>query len=194
MVYLPISIGYRNCYQQYMSRLGYNVSTKPNGAIVVEEVGDDEDNHNEYVSFTTYCRKWKKDYPQLKVSRPVEDICQYCYVFAHRHRYLANHSLTDTCIEFDDDGCAWLNPYKMVEMWKNYGPHVPSEHRDNILYQRPPDSVMAVVKMERGERAVFRQRIKEAKASGMREQLDRIAVESDGEEQDGGATVNVGQQ
>ena len=70
----------------------------------MEEVGDDEDNHNEYVSFTTYCRKWKKDYPQLKVSRPVEDICQYCYVFAHRHRYLANHSLTDTCIEFDDDG------------------------------------------------------------------------------------------
>ncbi len=89
--------------------------------------------------------------------------------------------------------CAGLNPYKMVEMWKNYGPHVPLEHRDNILYQRPPDAVMAVVKMERGERAVFRQRIKEAKASGMREQLDRIAVESDGEE-DGGATVNDGQQ
>lgn len=77
MVYLPISMGYRNCYQRYMSRLGYNVSTKPNGAIVVEEVGEDDvDNPNEYVSFTTYCRKWKKDYPQLKVSRPVEDICR----------------------------------------------------------------------------------------------------------------------
>jgi hypothetical protein len=82
MVYLPISMGYRNCYQRYMSRLGYNVSCKPNGSIVVEVSEGEDDNPNEYVSFSTYCSKWKKDYPQLKVSRPVEDICQYCYVFA----------------------------------------------------------------------------------------------------------------
>jgi hypothetical protein len=91
-----------------MSRLGYNVYCKPNGAIVVEHIDDGEDNDPcEYVSFKTYCNKWKQDYPHLKVSRPVEDICQYCYVFAHRHRYLANHvSSTDTCIEVDADGDA----------------------------------------------------------------------------------------
>ncbi len=44
MVYLPITMGYRNCYRRYMSRLGYNVSCKPNGAIVVEHIDDGEDN------------------------------------------------------------------------------------------------------------------------------------------------------
>ncbi len=51
-----------------------------------------------------FFRKWKLDYPQLKVSRPVEDICQYCFVFANRHRYLANHSGMELCIECNDDG------------------------------------------------------------------------------------------
>ncbi len=87
--------------------------------------------------------------------------------------------------------CAGLNPYKMVEMWKNYRPNVPLEHSNNILYQRPPDAVMAVVKMERGERTVFRQRIKEAKVSGMREQVDRTANNSD---EDGEVAANRGQQ
>jgi hypothetical protein len=35
---------------------------------------------------------WKHNFPNLKVSRPVEDICPYCYAFANRHRYLANRS------------------------------------------------------------------------------------------------------
>ena len=33
----------------------------------------------------------EKDYPQLKVSRPAEDICAYCFTFANHHRYLAQH-------------------------------------------------------------------------------------------------------
>ena len=32
----------------------------------------------------------------MKVSRPAEDICNYCFVFANCHRYLANHSTTET--------------------------------------------------------------------------------------------------
>ena len=32
----------------------------------------------------------------MKVSRPAEDICNHCFVFANRHRYLANHSRTET--------------------------------------------------------------------------------------------------
>lgn len=106
MVYLPISMGYRNCSRQYMARLGYNVSCKPNGAIVVEGIDGKEIDRSKYDSFSTYCNKWKKEYPQLKVSRPLEDICQYYYVFAHRHKYLANHLSADTCIELDEDGDA----------------------------------------------------------------------------------------
>ena len=45
----------------------------------------------------------KQQYPHLKVSRPVEDICQYCYAFCNRHRYLANHSLFGVCSDGNED-------------------------------------------------------------------------------------------
>ena len=42
--------------------------------------------------FSAYYNMWKREYPKLKVSRPAEDICNHCFVFANRHRYLAKHS------------------------------------------------------------------------------------------------------
>jgi len=105
MVYLPSSFGFRPCYKRYMEGLGYAVTCRPNGGIIVEGIDGKEIDHSEFVSFTTYCRVWKNEYPQLKVSSPVEDICQYCFVFANRHRYLANHSAAMTvCAECDEDG------------------------------------------------------------------------------------------
>lgn len=101
-----MSFGHRPCYSRYMDSLGYAISCRPNGGIVVKGIDGKEINRSEFVSFTTYCRVWKKDYPQLKVSKPIEDICQYCFVFANRHRYLANHSaaMNVVCAEYDDDG------------------------------------------------------------------------------------------
>ena len=87
-----------------MESLGYAVLSAPNGVVIVQGMNGKIINRNEFVSFTTYCRVWITEYPQLKVSRPVEDICQYCFVFANRHRYLANHSANDLCDECDKDG------------------------------------------------------------------------------------------
>ncbi len=47
---------------------------------------------------------WKGS--NIKVSRPAEDICQYCFVFSNRHRYFADHSAREasTCgVNSDDD-------------------------------------------------------------------------------------------
>ena len=104
MVYLPLSFGFRPCYKRYMEALGYDVTCRLNGGVIVEGFEGKAVDTTEFVSFTTYCRKWRTEYPQLKVSKPVEDICQYCFVFANRHRYLANHSAMDLCVECDDDG------------------------------------------------------------------------------------------
>jgi hypothetical protein len=86
-----------------MENLGYAVKSCSNGVVLVEVIGGKSINRKEFVSFTMYCQVWKKNYPQLKVSHPVEDICQYCFVFANRHRYLANHSAMDLCVECDED-------------------------------------------------------------------------------------------
>ena len=72
----------------------------------------------------------------------------------------------------------------MVELWKNYREHVDPAYHDDVLYQKPPAHVLALVKEERLERLVFRARIKDAKVSGMKEKLESVAFGIAGEGND----------
>ena len=99
-IYLPISMGYRNCYYRYMESLGFKVTVGPNGTLTAEGVEGFEDT---FVSLSTYYTKWKTDYPNLKVSRPAEDICYYCYTFANKHRMLSNVAINEDTIISDTD-------------------------------------------------------------------------------------------
>jgi hypothetical protein len=100
VTYLLISMGYWSCYKRYMALLGYVVRTTAMGAYIVTGEDGKEVDAGEYCSFPTYFNLWKRDFPDLKVSQPVEDICKDCYAFANRHRYLANHTMGHD----DDDG------------------------------------------------------------------------------------------
>jgi hypothetical protein len=71
-----------------MESLGYKVTVGPNGTLKAEGADGSED----AVALSTYYKKWKTDYPSLKVSQPAEDICCYCYTFANKHRILSNHT------------------------------------------------------------------------------------------------------
>jgi hypothetical protein len=57
--------------------LGYFVTCPPNGGIIVEGTNGKQVDCKEFVSFSSHCHAWKKDYPQLKVSCLEEDISQY---------------------------------------------------------------------------------------------------------------------
>ena len=76
-----------------MALLGFEVWCKPNGAVYVGGInnGSKPVEHG-FVSLLKYYNMWKRDYPQLKVVRPAEDKCQYCFVVANCHRCLANHA------------------------------------------------------------------------------------------------------
>ncbi len=90
-VYLPIHMGYRNRYYLYMELLGYKVTVGPHRSLTVDK--EDAANANceqDFVTFSTYWSKWKILYPHMKVSRPAEDICSYCYTFANKHRILSS--------------------------------------------------------------------------------------------------------
>jgi hypothetical protein len=76
-----------------MKALGYDVRTTATGGLVVTAEEGKEADPGEYVSLPTYFNMWKQDFINLKVSRPAEDICKECYVFANRHRHRANHSV-----------------------------------------------------------------------------------------------------
>ncbi len=72
-----------------MASLGYDVETTSTGAFRIKKEDGSAIDIGEFVSYPTYFNKWKRDYPNLKVSRPVEDICNLCYTFAHRTKYFA---------------------------------------------------------------------------------------------------------
>ena len=45
--------------------------------------------------------------------------------------------------------CVWMNPYKTVEMRKNYRPLVPMKCQCDTLHAKPDVKVMAMVKDEK---------------------------------------------
>ena len=71
--------------------------------------------------------------------------------------------------------CLGMNPYKMVEMWKNYRPMVPMEYQDNELYAKPDAKVMANVRDEKVYRAESRAVLKAKKYGGVKDTLEDIA-------------------
>ena len=85
--YLPMSMGYCNCYKRYMALLGYTkMCSTASGAFILGEQEDGEVlDFGNFATFPTYYYKWKTSFPKLKVSKPVEDICAYCYAFANCH-------------------------------------------------------------------------------------------------------------
>jgi hypothetical protein len=70
--------------------------------------------------------------------------------------------------------CLGLNPYKAVEMWKNYCPIIPIEFHDDSLYAEPDATIMSKVKDEKLFRAEARKVLK-AKKYGDKESAEDIA-------------------
>jgi hypothetical protein len=104
VTYLPILLGCWSCYKRYMALLGNVVRTMAIGAFIVMGEDGKEVDAGEYCSFPTYFYLWKRDFPDLKVNRPVEDICKDCYAFANHHRYLAIHTMGHDNDDGDSDG------------------------------------------------------------------------------------------
>jgi len=63
--YLPMSMGYRNCYNRYLASLGYtNVRSTASGAFILGEREDGEAvDSGDFVTFPTHYYKWKRSFP-----------------------------------------------------------------------------------------------------------------------------------
>jgi hypothetical protein len=70
--------------------------------------------------------------------------------------------------------CVELNPYKVVEMYKNYRPNVPIEYQSDVMYTDPSEEVWSKVKVETTERSEFRTNLK-AKKYARKEQIESMA-------------------
>ncbi len=76
-----------------------------------------------------------------------------------------------------------MNPYEVVEMWKNYRPNIPLEYHDDVLYMEPTLAQWAKVKDKKCDRSEFRAGLKlkkygENKAT--KEKIEGVAFGGDG--------------
>jgi hypothetical protein len=75
--------------------------------------------------------------------------------------------------------CVGLNPYKIVEMYKNYRPSIPIEYYSDVMCVEPSEEVWSKVMVEKTERSEFRANLREKKYVG-KEQIESVAF-GDGE-------------
>ena len=78
----------RHCYGRYCSDNGHRVLTSSKGKTNLEPKPGETP--NEVVAWSVYWRYWGNKYPYLKVNKPSQDICGYCYRFHNRHKYKTN--------------------------------------------------------------------------------------------------------
>jgi hypothetical protein len=93
--YLSSSVTMRKCYEKYCYTIGKKIKVNNQGTVVsktvVEDLPDEEDRKEGIPSWTAYRMFWKKHYDHLKVSKPSEDICGFCYKFHNAYKYKGLH-------------------------------------------------------------------------------------------------------
>jgi hypothetical protein len=96
--YLAPNWSKRRCYAKYCRTKGVEVSTTNRGTIIKKPLaglGEEGAAMQRVPSWGAYLSFWTKRYANLKVSRPAEDICQYCYVFHNLHKYKVRPPMAD---------------------------------------------------------------------------------------------------
>lgn len=91
-IFLPTSMSKRYCYKRYCYDRGVAVKTNNKGVMTTEPRTDFEGEPKECIPYSSYFRFWGTEYSHLKVGKPSEDICSYCFMFANRHKYRSNKS------------------------------------------------------------------------------------------------------
>ncbi len=74
-IYLPMNMSIRNCHSTYLYGIGYEVKNFGDGNYHVKWKGEGE--KVQYALLMTFYSIWKHDFPHIKVSSAIEDICKY---------------------------------------------------------------------------------------------------------------------
>ena len=89
LVELPSCHSKRSLYHSYLAEVGwkctYDNKSRMTSMVLLEESTKKTDTP---VSWPSFCRFWKQNFPKLVIQSPSEDICDDCVVYANRHKYL----------------------------------------------------------------------------------------------------------
>lgn len=96
---LPPYVTKRSCYAKYCFERGWKISTNNKGTETKTAIENTQ--QQDIPSWFAYRSYWNTNYPCLKVSRPAEDLCSWCYKFYNRHKFRLNSS--DTTLSSTDE-------------------------------------------------------------------------------------------
>jgi hypothetical protein len=89
LVELPSCHSKRSLYNSYLVEVGWHCNYDNKSRVTsLVELPDSERKTTTPVSWPTFCRYWKNNFPKLVIQKPSEDICDDCVVFANRHKYI----------------------------------------------------------------------------------------------------------
>lgn len=91
LVFLPSFLTVRSCYAKFcLEKRAAKVSTNNKGKVTVVRADGGAGEVPTVPAWSAYCSYWKRHYPMMKVRRPTEDICNYCYRWTLRHKFRTN--------------------------------------------------------------------------------------------------------
>jgi len=122
------------------------------------------------------CRSGNDDEIVLRKSA-LEDHNEFIIRVLHRqYQYASPRQMLEIADEvLVPIECLGVNPYKAVEMFRNYRPIVPIQYHSDKLYAQPSPEVMAKVKMEKVDRKEFRAKLTKKKYSKTKDKFEEVA-------------------
>jgi hypothetical protein len=95
---LPSHMSKRSLYNRMLSKLGWKYIYDGRSRII-ERIPIEGREQQQAPSWGTFRNYWAKHYPKMFVAGAREDVCNQCYVFANRHKYVAKKKTADglTC-------------------------------------------------------------------------------------------------
>ncbi|KAG7365468.1 hypothetical protein IV203_038672 [Nitzschia inconspicua] len=95
MLYLPPFMTMRRCYGKFcFEKRGMRVITTINGNTSVVPATPNGETKR-VPSWSGYCTYWKDNYRNLRIRKPTEDICNYCYKIYNFHKFRSNLATTE---------------------------------------------------------------------------------------------------
>jgi hypothetical protein len=106
------------------------------------------------LSWPAFCSFWTKNYPKVVISKPAEDLCDDCVVFANKHKYIQSRRRRKPSSPDDEDSD------------DDPSPPPPTRDEEEALRDEEEDLVVAAAKhveMAKAQRLFFVSKKEEAK-------------------------------
>jgi hypothetical protein len=102
LIELPACNSKRALFRTFLAELGWQMTFDKKGRVTSQSpTGSDVNDSLAPISWTTFCRFWKKNYPNIVVQKPAQDLCDDCVVFANKHKY--NKRKNEAVVEDEDE-------------------------------------------------------------------------------------------